>query len=200
MTNLLLLSTGAIVGIVIAAVVVLLVVILIGAVIGIYNSLVRLKNTVDEAWSTIDVQLKKRYDLIPNLVETVKGYATHESETLEKVIAARKLAMSAGSTEERMEAENMLTGTLKSLFALNLQERYPDLKANAHFTDLMNQLQRIEEEIASARRYYNGTVKEFNTKIELFPSNIIANLFGFKQRQFFEIAEEEQREPVAVKF
>ncbi len=200
MTNLLLLSTGAIVGIVIAAVVVLLVVILIGAVIGIYNSLVRLKNTVDEAWSTIDVQLKKRYDLIPNLVETVKGYATHESETLEKVIAARKLAMSAGSTEERMQAENMLTGTLKSLFALNLQERYPDLKANAHFTDLMNQLQRIEEEIASARRYYNGTVKEFNTKIELFPSNIIANLFGFKQRQFFEIAEEEQREPVAVKF
>ena len=186
--------------VVIAAVVVLLVIIVVCWAISVRNKFVEMRNGTEEAFATIDVYLKKRYDLIPNLVETVKGYAKHESETLEKVIAARKLAMSAGSTEERMQAENMLTGTLKSLFALNLQERYPDLKANAHFTDLMNQLQRIEEEIASARRYYNGTVKEFNTKIELFPSNIIANLFGFKQRQFFEIAEEEQREPVAVKF
>lgn len=196
-TNTLLITTGTIVGIVVAVVVVLLVVILIAAIIGMYNTLVRLRNTVEEAWSTIDVQLKKRYDLIPNLVETVKGYAKHEGETLEKVIAARNLAMTS-SGDAKMAAENALTGTLKSLFAL--QERYPDLKANTNFMDLQNQLKVIENEIASARRYYNGTVKTFNTKIEVFPSNLIANMMKLTKRPYFELDSEEERKAVSVKF
>lgn len=196
-TNTLLITTGTIVGIVVAVVVVLLVVILIAAIIGMYNTLVRLRNTVEEAWSTVDVQLKKRYDLIPNLVETVKGYAKHEGETLEKVIAARNLAMTS-SGDAKMAAENALTGTLKSLFAL--QERYPDLKANTNFMDLQNQLKVIENEIASARRYYNGTVKTFNTKIEVFPSNLIANMMKLTKRPYFELDSEEERKAVSVKF
>ncbi len=196
-TNTLLITTGAIIGIVVAVVVVLLIVILVAAIIGMYNTLVRLRNTVEEAWSTIDVQLKKRYDLIPNLVETVKGYAKHEGETLEKVIAARNLAMTS-SGDAKMAAENALTGTLKSLFAL--QERYPDLKANTNFMDLQNQLKVIENEIASARRYYNGTVKTFNTKIEAFPSNLIANMMKLTKRPYFELDSEEERKAVSVKF
>ena len=196
-TNALLITTGAIIGIVVAVVVVLLIVILVAAIIGMYNTLVRLRNTVEEAWSTIDVQLKKRYDLIPNLVETVKGYAKHEGETLEKVIAARNLAMTS-SGDAKMAAENALTGTLKSLFAL--QERYPDLKANTNFMDLQNQLKVIENEIASARRYYNGTVKTFNTKIEAFPSNLIANMMKLTKRPYFELDSEEERKAVSVKF
>lgn len=196
-TNTLLITTGAIIGIVVAVVVVLLIVILVAAIIGMYNTLVRLRNTVEEAWSTIDVQLKKRYDLIPNLVETVKGYAKHEGETLEKVIAARNLAMTS-SGDAKMAAENALTGTLKSLFAL--QERYPDLKANTNFMDLQNQLKVIENEIASARRYYNGTVKTFNTKIEVFPSNLIANMMKLTKRPYFELDSEEERKAVSVKF
>lgn len=196
-TNTLLITTGTIVGIVVAVVVVLLIVILVAAIIGMYNTLVRLRNTVEEAWSTIDVQLKKRYDLIPNLVETVKGYAKHEGETLEKVIAARNLAMTS-SGDAKMAAENALTGTLKSLFAL--QERYPDLKANTNFMDLQNQLKVIENEIASARRYYNGTVKTFNTKIEVFPSNLIANMMKLTKRPYFELDSEEERKAVSVKF
>ena len=196
-TNTLLITTGTIVGIVVAVLVVLLIVILVAAIIGMYNTLVRLRNTVEEAWSTIDVQLKKRYDLIPNLVETVKGYAKHEGETLEKVIAARNLAMTS-SGDAKMAAENALTGTLKSLFAL--QERYPDLKANTNFMDLQNQLKMIENEIASARRYYNGTVKTFNTKIEVFPSNLIANMMKLTKRPYFELDSEEERKAVSVKF
>lgn len=196
-TNTLLITTGAIIGIVVAVVVVLLIVILVAAIIGMYNTLVRLRNTVEEAWSTIDVQLKKRYDLIPNLVETVKGYAKHEGETLEKVIAARNLAMTS-SGDAKIAAENALTGTLKSLFAL--QERYPDLKANTNFMDLQNQLKVIENDIAAARRYYNGTVKTFNTKIEVFPSNLIANMMKLTKRPYFELDSEEERKAVSVKF
>lgn len=192
-TMLLALSTGAIVGIVAGAVVLLL--LIIG--IALYNGLIRLRNAADEGWSTIDVQLKQRYDLIPNLVETVKGYAKHESETLERVMAARKSAMSA-TGDAKIAAENALTGTLKSLFAL--QENYPDLKANTNFLDLQNQLKIVENEIAAARRYYNGTVKALNTKVELFPSNIIAKMAGVKKRSYFEIENAEERENVSVRF
>ena len=156
-----------------------------------------MKNLVEEGWSTIDVQLKKRYDLIPNLVETVKGYAKHESGTLEKVIAARNAAMTA-SGDAKLAAENALSGTLKSLFAL--QESYPDLKANTNFIDLQNQLKQIENEIASARRYYNGTVKEFNNKIQMFPSNLVAGMMHLEKRAYFELDSEEERKNVKVQF
>lgn len=178
--------------------VVLVLVALIGIwYISMYNGLQRLKNRVEEGWATIDVQLKKRYDLIPNLVNTVKGYAKHESETLERVMAARNSAMSA-TGDAKIAAENALTGTLKSLFAL--QENYPDLKANTNFLDLQNQLKIVENEIAAARRYYNGTVKALNTKVELFPSNIIAKMAGVKKRSYFEIENAEERENVSVRF
>ncbi|MCL4079223.1 LemA family protein [Coriobacteriia bacterium Es71-Z0120] len=167
------------------------------AVIGIYNRLVTLRNRIDNAWSQIDVQLRRRYDLIPNLVETVKGYAAHERETLEKVIQARNAAMSAQTVKEHSEAENMLTGTLKSLFAL--AESYPDLKANQNFLMLQEELAGTESKIAYARQFYNDSVMTYNTAIQVFPSNLIANLFGFREREYFEI-EETAREPVAVKF
>lgn len=197
MDYLLLLSTGAVVGIVIG---VLIFSVLIGILIwylSCYNGLQRLKNLVEEGWATIDVQLKKRYDLIPNLVETVKGYARHESGTLEAVIKARNAAMTA-SGDAKMEAENVLTGTLKSLFALS--EAYPELKANANFMDLQGQLKSIETEIASARRYYNGTVKELNTKIDLFPSNLVARRMRLEKRKYFELDSTEERQAPAVKF
>ncbi|MCD8039958.1 MAG: LemA family protein [Clostridia bacterium] len=197
MANALLISTGAIIGIVVAVIVVLLIVVIIAWYISAYNKLQRLKNLVEEGWSTIDVQLKKRYDLVPNLVETVKGYAKHESGTLEAVIAARNAAMTA-SGEGKMAAENALSGTLKSLFAL--QEAYPDLKANANFISLQNQLKSLENEIASARRYYNGTVKELNTKIDLFPSNIVAKRMGLEKRAYFELDSSEERTNPQVKF
>ncbi|MDI6693256.1 MAG: LemA family protein [Anaerosomatales bacterium] len=167
------------------------------AVIGIYNRLVTLRNRIDNAWSQIDVQLRRRYDLIPNLVETVKGYAAHERETLEKVIAARNAAMGAQSVKERSEAENALTGTLKSLFAL--AESYPDLKANQNFLMLQEELAGTESKIAYARQFYNDSVMTYNTAIQVFPSNVVANVFGFREREYFEI-EEAAREPVAVKF
>lgn len=197
MNDSLLISTGAVVGIVVAAVVLLLIIIVIGWYISTYNTLIRMKNLVEEGWSTIDVQLKKRYDLIPNLVETVKGYAKHESGTLEKVIAARNAAMTA-SGDAKLAAENALSGTLKSLFAL--QESYPDLKANTNFIDLQNQLKQIENEIASARRYYNGTVKEFNNKIQMFPSNLVAGMMHLEKRAYFELDSEEERKNVKVQF
>ncbi|MCD8309404.1 MAG: LemA family protein [Clostridia bacterium] len=197
MANALLISTGAIIGIVVAVIVVLLIVVIVAWYISAYNKLQRLKNLVEEGWSTIDVQLKKRYDLVPNLVETVKGYAKHESGTLEAVIAARNAAMTA-SGEGKMAAENALSGTLKSLFAL--QEAYPDLKANANFISLQNQLKSLENEIASARRYYNGTVKELNTKIDLFPSNIVAKRMGLEKRAYFELDSSEERTNPQVKF
>ncbi len=200
LNSLLAFDAGLIIPIVVGAVVLLFVIVFIAViswVIGTYNALIKLKNLVEEGWSTIDIQLKKRYDLIPNLVETVKGYAKHEGETLERVIAARNLAMTA-TGDAKMAAENALTGTLKSLFAL--QEQYPELKANTNFMDLQNQLKFIENEIASARRYYNGTVKELNNKIEMFPSNIIAGFMKMEKRKFFELDSEEERKNVKVQF
>ncbi|MDY0236099.1 MAG: LemA family protein [Gudongella sp.] len=164
---------------------------------GNYNSFVKLRNTVEEAFATMDVYLKKRYDLIPNLIETVKGYASHESETFEKVVKARSMAMNAGSIEERQVSENNLTGTLKSLFALS--EGYPDLKADSQFLDLQRQLEKVEEDISQARKYYNAVVKALNTKVESFPSNIVAKLFGFKRDVYF-TADETERENVKVSF
>ena len=168
------------------------------AVIGIYNSLVTLKNKVDEGWADIDTQLKRRYDLIPNMVETVKGYAKHEKTTFEEVTKARNMAMKATDPESRAQAENMLSGTLKSLFAL--AENYPELKANQNFLDLQGTLREIEEHIQLSRRYYNSTVRDFNTKIEIFPNNLFAGMLGFIKRKFFEIDKEEERENVKVSF
>lgn len=193
MSDLLLISTGAIVGIVVGVVVVLLILLYIS----LYNGLMRYVNAVDSAWSTIDVQLKKRYDLIPNLVETVKGYAKHESETLDKVTSARTAAMNA-TGDAKIAAENALSGTLKSLFAL--QEAYPDLKANANFNNLQDQLKEVESEIAAARRYYNGTVEGLNTKVSVFPSNLVAKFAGVKKRSYFELDNAEERKSVSVKF
>ncbi|MDD7308765.1 MAG: LemA family protein [Eubacteriales bacterium] len=179
-------------------VVIVIVAILVIWFIAMYNGFVKIKNRVDEAFATIDVYLKKRYDLIPNLVETVKGYAAHESGTLEKVVQARNMAQSAGSDQEKIAADNMLSGTLKSLFAV--AEGYPDLKANTNFIDLQNQLKTIEEDIANARKYYNAVVREFNTKREVFPSNIIAGMFGFKARPLYEVETAEERQNVRVQF
>ena len=167
-------------------------------VVFVYNGLVRLKNRVEEAWSDIDVQLKRRYDLIPNLINTVKGYAAHESGLFQKVTEARTRAMQAGNAGEKAEAENMLTGTLKSLFAV--AENYPDLKANENFLELQRELSDTENKIQAARRFYNGNVMELNTKIDMFPSNIIANMFNFVKREFFELEEEAAKQPVQVSF
>jgi LemA protein len=169
--------------------------------VSIYNRLITLKNRVQEAWADIDVQMKRRYDLIPNVVETVKGYAGHEQATLEKVIAARNIAMSdQGNPAHQAQSENMLQGALKSLFAV--AESYPDLKANQNFLGLQTQLAEIEETIQRARRYYNGSVRDFNNVIEQFPSNIIAGRFAFEQASFFELdpTQTAAAEPVAVKF
>jgi len=179
---------------IIAGVVAILVIWVIGA----YNGFIKLRNKVEEAFSTMDVYLVKRYDLIPNLVETVKGYAKHESETLEKVIAARNMAMGAATVEDKIAGETALHGTLKSLFALS--EAYPDLKANTNFIDLQSQLKSMEGEIANARKYYNAVVKQFNTKVEVFPSNIIANIFKFSRKPLFEVDDGEQRKNVKVEF
>lgn len=162
-----------------------------------YNRLVKLNVNVEEAFSSMDVFLKKRYDLIPNLVETVKGYAAHEKETLERVIRARNSAMSASDPEEVIAANNQLAMGLKSIFAL--AESYPDLKANEGFVNLQNQLTKIEEDISNSRLYYNGNVKIYNKTIVVFPNVIIANMLGFAQKPFFEI-EEAERENVRVQF
>jgi len=162
-----------------------------------YNSLVSFRNRTKEAWSDIDVQLKRRYDLIPNLVETVKGYATHERELLEKVTQARANAMNAQTIDEKGKAENMLSSTLKSLFAVT--ENYPDLKAAGNFLELQRELRDTEDKIQASRRFYNGNVRDMNIKIETVPTNIIANTFGFKKAEFFEI-ESTEKEPVQVKF
>ncbi len=166
--------------------------------ISIYNGLIGLKNKVDEAWADIETQLKRRYDLIPNLVETVKGYAGHEKGTLENVIKARNMAMSAGTFADKAQAENALSGTLKSLFAL--AENYPDLKANQNFLDLQQTLKDVEDHLQLSRRYYNATVRDFNTKLEVFPNNIFAGMFGFKRRDFFQTDSEEERKNVKVSF
>lgn len=167
------------------------------SIIALYNSLVSLRNRVSEAWSDIDIQLKRRYDLIPNLINTVKGYAAHESGVFEKVTAARTAAMGAESTAGKAEAENMLTSTLKSLFAV--AEAYPDLKANQNFLELQRELSDTENKIQASRRFYNGNVLALNNKIDMFPSNIIASIFGFAKRDFFEVADGEKA-PVQVAF
>lgn len=179
-------------------IVIAIIVILALIVMGSYNGLVKTKNQAEEAFSTMDVYMKKRYDLIPNLVETVKGYASHESQTLEKVTAARNAAMTASSIDEKLKNENALTGTLKSLFAV--AESYPDLKANTNFMYLQRQLQTIEEDIANSRKYYNASVKNLNNKIEMFPSSIIAGMFHFEKKPYFEVSSQEERENVKVQF
>ena len=165
--------------------------------VAIYNGLIRLKNRVDEAWSDIDVQLKRRYDLIPNLVNTVKGYAAHEKEVFEKVTEARTKAMGAQSAGDKAQAENALSQTLKSLFAV--AEAYPDLKANQNFLELQRELTDTEDKVQASRRFYNGNVRDFNTKIQVFPNNIFAGMMGFSAREFFE-AEGSEKEPVKVEF
>ena len=166
-------------------------------IITLYNSLIRLNNRVKEAFSDIDVQLKRRYDLIPNLVETVKGYMRHEAQTLEKVTEARTQAMNAGSLKEKAQAENQLSNTLKSLFAVS--ESYPDLKASQNFLQLQDEISDTENKIQSARRFYNGQVRDFNTKIEIFPNNMLAQKLKFKKYEYFE-AEEKEKENVKIKF
>ena len=164
-----------------------------------YNGLIRSRNRVDEAWSDIEVQLKRRYDLIPNLVNTLKGYATHEKGLFEEVTRARSQAMNAGNMHDRLEKENMLSSTLKSLFAV--AENYPDLKANQNFLGLQNDLSDTENKIQASRRFYNGNVRDFNTKLQVFPTNLIAGALNFKAREFFDIDEKgPEGQPVKVEF
>jgi LemA protein len=179
-------------------VILIVLVLIVIALIGMYNSLVRLKVTCDNAWADIDVQLKRRYDLIPNLVETVKGYAGHEKGTLEAVINARNRAITASGPADKAQAENMLSGALKSLFALS--EAYPQLRAIESFTSLQNSLSQIEDTVQNARRYYNAVVRDLNTKIQQFPTNIFANMLGFKPREFFEVTASAEREAPKVSF
>jgi len=166
--------------------------------VSVYNKLVRLRNLVKEAWSSIDVMLKKRHDLIPNLVETVKGYAAHEKETLQSVIDARNQAGGRGSVKEVEAAESQLTSALGRLFAL--AEQYPDLKANTNFLQLQDQLGAVEGDIEKSRRYYNGTVRNYNTGIESFPDNILAGIFNFGKEAYFELNNPDERNVPQVKF
>jgi LemA protein len=181
---------------------IVLLLIIIGAVvlmaIGMYNGLITLRNRCDNAWSQVDVQLRRRYDLIPNLVETVKGYAKHESGVFERVTQARNMAANAQTVKAQGEADNMLSGALKSLFAV--AEAYPDLKANQNFLMLQEELAGTESKVAYARQFYNDVVMKFNLKQQVFPSNILANMFGFKTREYFQIEEEVAKGPVKVQF
>lgn len=163
-----------------------------------YNKLVRLRNDANEGYSTMDVYLKKRFDMIPNLVETVKGYAKHESSTLENVIRARNQVIDAKNIDEKLKSENMLTSTLRSLFAV--AEAYPDLKANTNFIQLQNSIEEIEAEISNSRKYYNATVKALNNACEVFPSNIVANMFKFEKMSMYEVSDEAERRNVKVEF
>ncbi len=182
---------------------VLLILIIIAAVVlfyfvGVYNKFVRKRSMMEEGWSEIDVQLKKRYNLIPNLVETVKGYASHEQDTLQKVIEARNVAMAATDVKSSTQAEKQLNSALANIFALG--EAYPDLKANTNFLQLQNELSDIEGDVEKARRYYNATVRENNIMVESFPSNLVANAFGFYGRDYFELDDEGQRSLPKVEF
>ena len=167
-------------------------------VVGVYNGLIRLRNRSENAWSDVDVQLKRRWDLVPNLVETVKGYASHERQTLENVIAARGTAMNAEGPEAKAGAEGGLTRALRQLFAV--AEAYPELKANQNFLELQSQLTGIEDDIQNARRYYNAVVRDLNTRIEVFPNNLVANSFGFGRRDYFELDAEAERTAPQVSF
>ena len=175
-------STGMLILLIVLAIIVIIVM----YVISVHNNLVALRNRVKDQWAQIDVQLKRRFDLIPNLVETVKGYTKHESETLENVIKARNTYLSATTPEDQIKANNELSNFVTKLFALS--ESYPDLKANTNFMQLQNELKDVENKIASARQFYNDTVLQYNNKIEMFPSNIIAGMFNFKRETFFEAA------------
>jgi LemA protein len=181
------------------ALIIVLILIVVAVIVAIvaFNGLVRLRNRVDAAWAQIDVQLKRRYDLIPNLVETVKGYAAHERGTLEAVVQARNMAVNAQGPAQQAQAENMISGALKSLFALS--EAYPDLKANQNFAQLQEELTGTEGRIAYARQFYNDTVQRYNTKIQTFPAVSIAGMMHFTAREYFEV-EETDREPVRVSF
>jgi LemA protein len=169
-----------------------------GYLVALYNGLVSTNQQTNEAWSDIDVQLKRRYDLIPNLMETVKGYAKHEKEVFSQVSEARSAAMGASSVEEKNAAENQLSQTLKSLFAVS--EAYPELKANENFLQLQDELADTENKIQAARRFYNSNVMSLNTKVQQFPANLFAKGFGFKEREYFELEEEAAKEPVKVSF
>lgn len=175
----------------------IIIVVLAGIIISMYNRLVVLRNRIENAWSQIDVQLKRRTDLIPNLVETVKGYASHEKEVFQKVTEARSALMNAQGVRDQAEANNMLTGALKSLFAV--AENYPELKANQNFMMLQEELSGTESKIAYARQFYNDTVLKYDNMREKFPSNIVASMFGFSEREYFQV-EEGDREPVKVEF
>ncbi len=174
------------------------IVVLVFWAIAVFNGLITLRARTQEAWSDIDVQLKRRYDLIPNLVATVKGYAGHERELFEKVAMARAAAMGAKTVQERSTAENALSSTLKTLFAVT--ENYPQLQASQNFLELQRELRDTEDKIQAARRFYNGNARDLNIKIEVFPANLIAGMFGFKEMEFFELAEEAAKEPVKVQF
>lgn len=178
-------------------VIIVVVVLLIVFIASVYNSLVQLRNRVKDQWSQIDVQLKRRFDLIPNLVETVKGYTKHESETLEGVVKARNSYVTAETPEQAMKADGELTQAISKLFALT--ESYPDLKANTNFMQMQEELQQTENKIASARQFYNDTVLQYNNKVQMVPSNIVAGIFNFKAEAFFEAADSE-RENVKVQF
>lgn len=191
-------GVGAIVGGIIGGVIGLLLIIFVIWLVTTYNNFVRLKNAIEEAFSTMDVYLKKRYDLVPNFVETVKGYAKHEKETLEKVIAARNACATAGSTEDKMENEARLTSVLKQLSVVI--EKYPELKADKNFIELQNTLKNLENEIAASRKYYNGIVKQYNTKREVFPSNLIAKMFNFDKKPLYEVDSAKERKNVKVEF
>ncbi len=196
--NLLAMSVGGWIAIAIVAVIVLLIIIAISWAIAIRNNFVVMRNQYEEAFATIDIYLKKRYDLIPNLVETVKGYAKHESETLQKVIAARNNAASATTTAEKIEADAQLSNAIKSFNVVI--EKYPQLQANTNFIDLSNQLKNIEAQLAEQRKYYNALVKKFNTVRELFPQSIIAGLMHLEKVEYFQLDSEEERKNVKVSF
>ncbi len=177
------------------------IILVLAGIVLLYNRLIVLSTRAKEAWADIDVQLKRRHDLIPNLIETVKGYASHEREVFENVTKARTMAMSAeqsGDPKKMGEAENFLSGTLKSLFAVS--ENYPQLRASENFAELQKELRDTEDKIQAARRFYNTNVRDLNIKVEVFPSNVIASLFGFKKMDFFEIEEPSQKEAVKVQF
>ena len=173
-------------------------ILIVGVIFALYNSLIRQRNRAEEAWSDIDVQLKRRHNLIPNLIETVKGYATHERATLDSVTQARTHALEAHTPAEQAQAENALSSTLKTLFAVS--ENYPELKANTNFLELQRELSDTENKIQASRRFYNGVVRDYNTATETVPSNIVASLFGFKKREFFELENEAERSVPEVKF
>jgi LemA protein len=179
-------------------IIVVIVVLLLLFFVALYNGLVRLRNRVDNSWSQIDVQLKRRHDLIPNLIETVKGYAAHEQGTFEKVVQARNAAMSAQGPQESAQAENVLTGALKSIFAL--AEAYPDLKANQNFLSLQEELTSTEDRISYARQFYNDSVLKYDNKLETFPANTVAGMFGFKPREYFKTDDPTDREVPKVQF